>query len=368
MIRTLLSWFVFLGIFFRYILYRLRLCVRPDMTEHYDAVYHVIGTFLRWDTRLRIVKGERCPTTHPAVYAANHLRLEDPFVCWAGAYKASDKATCMGFMMRDDFFKNAPWCYFPVDWNELCEMGGAVTISRDKVQLSQLRPLLRLLNAPGSFLMFPGGTRSRSGFIIEYREGNEEPGGVSFFINHVQRAHAELRVPAIPITRTYNPVTKCSAIVFGEPLFLEPRANREKQRDFDLALTVHISNGVEINMLHILSGILYLYCLHHCTYALTLSKLMEMLQSFVAHFPAERYLDPAVKEKTEQEIRAVSQYLQEHNMLTLQNDTLKPHSDAILAAPPLESSYRKRNPIKYQVNQFLHLADLVYLLEDVTLP
>jgi len=360
--RTFYACLAVLGIFARYLLSRLGLAQRTRFIDHLGQSKIAAGFLFRWRTRLRVIAPEHCPSGHPAVFVGNHLKLDDPIFAWAAIDRASRERISVRFMMRDDFFVGFPWTWLPINMDDICEMCGAVRISRTGVQLSQVKPLIHILQTPGSFLMFPGWSRSRSGLVMEYRGIFDEPGGVAFFVAHAQRRAPGLRVAAVPLTRTFNPVNRQSAVVFGEPLYLEADANRARQREHDFALAVRISELVEINMAHLLAGILYLHCLHQRPPRLLTGNLQKAVKTAAAGITG-RYVDPAVMDHFDREFDATLRFFQRYGMLSRSGETITLNCGAILAVPPLETNYRKQNPVKFQVNQILHLADVVAQIE-----
>ena len=244
MLKIIAAWLLFLGILCKYMLSQLGLCRRPRFTDHVAPMRIVTGQLYGWK-RLRVVDAAHCPRENPALFVSNHVRLDDPHMVWPAVYDASQGRIEIRFMMRDDFFRGFPWKWLPIRLDEIAEMAGAYRISRDHIQLSQVKPFLQILETPGSFLMFPAGTRSRSGLLMEYRPGREDPGGASFFIAHAQRRHPERRVAAVPVCRTYNPVSRQTTVVFGAPAYLKIPADRDALRRFDHELValslIHIS-------------------------------------------------------------------------------------------------------------------------------
>ena len=57
-------------------------------------------------------------------------------------------------------------------------------------------------------------------------------------------------------------------------------------------------------------------------------------------------------------------YLERRGMLARRGDAVTLDEAAILSVPPLDSTYVKRNPVKYLTNQIMHLGDVIELLEE----
>ncbi len=345
-----------------YALYRLGLMRPPDFRNYPDDWDPWLGSLLGWRTRLRIVQADHCPTDHPAIFAAGHGKLDDPLFVWGAVNRASSEKIHIHFMMRDDFFVGPPRSRLPFSMNELTRMSGCLQISRDQVQLSQLKPLINVLRAPGSFVMFPGRSRSRSGMLMEYRDGIDEPGGVSFFLVHAQRRSPGLRIPAVPVARTYNPVTRVSTVAFGPPQYLAADASREEQRNFDLGLAVHIGDAVELHALHLLAAVVYLRCLHGATSVITMDHLLRVVDELQPVL-RNQLVDPALLASPATTLGAAAGWLVQQGILRAVAAGHLPDRARVLSAPPLETQYRRANPVKYHLNQILHFDQLVRGIE-----
>lgn len=364
--RMLYCWIVFLGVVVLQPFYRLGLLRKqPRFTDHYEESRTAWGSATRWDARMRIVGNGHCPKAHPAIYAGNHVKLDDPFFVWRAVHRSSGETIYCNFLMRDDFGTKPPWSWLPIRFNELAAAAGAFGISRGNVSLAQLKPLIGVLRRPGSFIIFPGRTRSRSGCIFEYREGVVEPGAVSFFLYYGQRKDGA-RIPAVPVARTPNPVSGVSAINFGEAMYLEAGASREAQRAFDYELVLRIAELIEINVPHVVCTLLYLRCLHQRGATIERKALREAAAQIVGAITGRR-VDPAAHADLDGELTRTLRFLAKRGMLRLNHATITLDAEAILFTPPLESRFRKQNPVKFQVNQILHFADVIALVEECCL-
>lgn len=313
-----------------------------------------------------VVRPERCPKQGPAVFCGNHLKLDDPFFAYRAVQLATDFQHCPRLMSRDDFFTGTPLKSRMLDGDRLMEAVGTYQISRGHITLSQLRPFVNLLKDGGSFVIYPGHTRSCSGVLMEYRGAFKEPGGVSFFINQAQRSRPDVRVPAIPIVRTHNPVSKRSAMVFGESLFLESAADRDAQREFDYRLTTEMGRYVEVNVPQVLSAVLWLWCLHGIRTSATVGEIRATLSPIFAAVNHD-YVDPEARTDLGGAVVRTLDYLQERGMVIRTGENVALDSEAILSVPDLTTKYRHLNPVKYLANQLLHLGKVVEAIESVVL-
>lgn len=305
-----------------------------------------------------VVHPERCPKRGPAVFCGNHLKLDDPFFAYHAVQLATDWEHCPRLMSRDDFFTGTPLKSRVVDGDKLMEAVGTYLISRGHITLSQLRPFVNLLKDGGSFVIFPGHTRSCSGFFMEYRGAFKEPGGVSFFINQAQRTRPEPPIPAVPIVRTYNPVSKRSAMVFGESLYLEANADRDAQRAFDYRLSTELGSYLELNVPQVLSAVLWLWCIHGIRAAATVTEIRETLSPIFAARP-HAYTDPEATTDLGGAVVRTLDYLQEREMVARDGEHVTLNKEAILSVPDLTTKYRHLNPVKYLANQIIHLGRVI---------
>lgn len=350
------------GVFGRYFLYKLGLRSRPPRFEDaYGESARFFGAVLGWD-RLRLVHPERCAQGHPVIYAGNHTRLDDPAAFYGAILRAQMQPIVLRIMMRDDYFSGGPWRWIPLNINEILEMAGGAPISRDRIHWAQLKPFLQTLEAPGSFLMFPGRSRSRTGILIEYRDGVQDFGAASFFAAQAQRRNPGVRAAIQPLVRTWHPVRRESAIVFGSPLALAPGAGRAAQRALDHALAVQLGELVELNAPQVISALLYLHCLHRRPPGVAVTAIAAALARILDSVD-HPYRDPAALERPEEETKAFAEWLAARRAAGYRAGVLWPDASRILEAPPADTRYRKRNPVKYLANQILHLPEVVRAIE-----
>lgn len=361
--KTLYSWSVFVWILTQYLFWRAGLLRRrPEFTDRLEEVRLVVTQMFGWKRRVRIVNGEHCPRHNPALFVSNHHRLDDPIDLWPGVHWGSREGIVPCFVMRDDFFRGFPWNCLPFDLNHLCGMTGAVLISRDQLHLAQLRQMLGTLAKPGTLIMFPGRTRSRTGAWFEYRDEFSEPGSAAFVINHAQRRHPGLLVAAVPVARTWNPVRNTSAIVFGEPLHLAQEADRDAQRAMDCELLTRIGGLVEVHAVHLASLLLYLRTLHGGT-DLPESFFVSAAEQWRST-PLHAYADPKLLADPAGEMAAALRHLAEKGAVKILNGVVTADAPRVLSSPAWEGNYRAHNPVKYWANQLIHLPAVIQWAES----
>jgi 1-acyl-sn-glycerol-3-phosphate acyltransferase len=345
----------------RYAVHRIGLGAPPNMLDIRPEAQVMFSNILRWPKTLRVVGAEHCPQTGPAVFVSNHLYFFDPTFAYRAITLATNEAHKIHFMMRNDFFRQNVILRM-IDVDTLVACIGAYGITRGNVRLSELKPFLKLLEAGESFIMYPGRTRSKSGLFMEYRDEIEEPGGASFFLHATQRRKPGVRVPAVPMARTYDPVRNQSAYAFGPPHYLPEGADRHAQHAFDLELMDRMGDLVELNVPQLLAAILYLRVLHQVPDGLPIESAAARIRAIAKAVP-HRLLHPALTDGLETEVEAAAAYFEGKGQARRAGGRIEPIADSILAAPPLDDDYKKANPTKYLVNQFIHMGDVVRAVE-----
>jgi hypothetical protein len=370
--RELRAWSILVWRLTRYLFYRLGVGSCPTLLDVYPELVIVFDRIMGWPKRLRIAGKEHCPPLGPVVFSGNHYAKDDPFVAYRAIHRACGGGYPVHYMMRDDFFVGAGGILKSklVDVDELVRMLGALQISRDRVQLSQLKPFVALLREQSAFIMYPGRSRTRTGVFVEYRDGIDEPGGVTFLVAQAQRNRPDIQVAIVPFARTSNLATGTSVVAFGQSVALPHDADRAAQRDLDFQLIERMGDLVEINATHIVAGILYLHCLHGRTGPLNVDRIDKAVESAFARLP-NRHIDPAARTDHGNAVRAALTFFargaQDGGFVRLTGSEVFCNTEAVLASPPHDTTYRKANPIKYSINQVLHLPDVIDAMEHAAL-
>ncbi|MCX5768998.1 MAG: 1-acyl-sn-glycerol-3-phosphate acyltransferase [Candidatus Hydrogenedentes bacterium] len=339
----------------------------PDVPKYYDRGLCGLDTMFGWTRRARVRGAEHIPRQGPAIFASNHVQVDDPFLTGAVIHELSGGMR-PGAMMRDDFFKGIPrWVRRVFDPDEVSRLMGAAQISRQGATPEQIDQFVDLLVRGGVFLIYPGRTRSRTGLIFEYRDWIRSPGRTSLFPSLVYERVPGLDVPVVPSTRTYNLLTKRSCVAFGRPLFLERVASAAGQREFDYDLVCAIADLVEVNAPQLLSALLYLRCLHGLSLRAGVDELADALREVVAAVaernPA-RLMDPALVENPEREVERVVRFLLKRSLVQRTGGRLELNCRAILSTPASIAKYGAQNPVKYLANQLIHLRDVTGPVEE----
>ncbi|HOS03805.1 MAG TPA: lysophospholipid acyltransferase family protein, partial [Candidatus Hydrogenedentes bacterium] len=363
--KELRSWLVCGWKVLRFLAYRAGWARPPSLTDVFDELLTVLGGIGKWPVRCRTLFPERCPQSGPAIFVGNHLRFDDPQLLFNAIFRATNQAVRIRYMMRHDFFKGVPFSE-ALGLNDFFIRMGAFMIDRDRVTIAQLKPFVTLLREEQPFGMFPGGTRSRTGLFFEYRDGIAEPGGISFFVAQTQRAKPNPPVPTIPVVRTWNPANQRSTLIFGEALYLEPGADRAAQRRFDSETAYRMGDLIELNAAQLVATILYLRCLHRRTEPVRIDAIVDRVRR-IAAAATLRFVEPATRDHPAEEVHAALAHFESRGLVRRSDGAVELAAAEILACPPQDKRYVRHNPVKYLVNQILHLCDVTQIIEKEAL-
>lgn len=364
--RAITAWFFIFRLVTRYLFFKLGVATAPDASGNFDDIQYVCGQFTGWNRYYRYRGGENIPRYHAAIFYGNHIKFGDPFHLFRGAYLETDGDVKLHAMARDDFFIGTPLKSRFFDADEFITYVGVHGINRDKVSLGQMKIFLDLLANGESFIMFPGRTRSRSGLMMEYRDNVQEPGGLSFFLAMIQRKKKDQKFGAVPVSRNYNPVRNQTSTIYGPEQFLDPKATREEQRDFDFHLVEVLAGLLEISVVQVIAALLYTTALHHLAETISLETMQSWVRA-IRETSTHPWWDEEDDKDLDESVRLSLNWLEKHGMVQLRGDDTHLNTKAILSVPDLESDYIKHNPVKYLTNQNLHLGDHMQAIQDLVL-
>jgi len=355
----------------------------------YDHIYdHCAGLFEHlWDTQNRLIvrNAGNIVESGPAIYVANHVMKSDALMVAYTVYLNTDGRQ-LHIMMRDDFFGDKRWSRTPfLNMDELARSLGAIQVSREAGAYSQVKRFVRLLVDDGSFIIFPTGTRSRSGHVMEVPPPLEL-GKVSFFAATAQRerhnkrgAAATAPVAMVPTGISFNPISKKTTLVFGKPAYLESdrpdkKIPRTVLNEFDYELLRLVSRLVEINLVQLAALYLLQFAWHagsvkewrgqgiYLKRAVFRAELAEIAR--IMKLKSGLLLGDSLDSEFDATLKRVEKLFTRRDMVEPIGDALLLHQDRILAAPPVDRDYRKRNPVKYYANQIAHFQEVVTLVEE----
>jgi len=358
---------------------------RPDYEKVFAHCAALFGVF--WDTENKLVvcNSENIVREGPAIYVANHIRKSDALtVAYAVHLHAAGRH--LHVMMRDDFFDDKSWGRTRLlNVDKLAVSLGAIQVSRQAGAYSQMKRFIRLLLDNGCLIIFPTGTRSRSGHVMELLPQMLGLGQMSFFAVMAQRerfgkdAGGRLQpVPMVPVGMSCDAVSGRTKLVFGEPEYLAPdppdtKIDRSVLSEFDEQLVRTISRLVEINLAHIAA----VYILHYAWHSgdlpdrsrnrivLKRSVFTNDLTEIVEDIKKRDglILSDSLRSELDSELKRVGKLFARRGMLRVAGEELLLLKNRILSAPPVDHRYRKRNPVKYLANEVAHYTEIVSMVE-----
>jgi 1-acyl-sn-glycerol-3-phosphate acyltransferase len=367
------------------VLSNVRLLRKPDYEKifsHSAALFGVI-----WDTENKLVvcNSENMVREGPVIYIANHIRKADALTVGYAVYLHA-AGRHLHVMMRDDFFDDKRWARTRLlNVDDLAVSLGAIQVSRQAGAYSQMKSFIRLLLDGGCLIIFPTGSRSRSGHVMELLPKMLGLGQMSFFAVMVQRERfgksgggRPQPVPMVPVGMSCDAVSGSTKLVFGEPEYLaldppDAKIDRAVLSEFDEQLVRTITSLVEINLSHIAA----LYVLHYAWHSGSLpdrsgNKILlkrgvftDDLNEIVEHIKKMDglLLSDSIKSNLDSELRLVERLFARRGMLRRGREELRLRKKRILSSPPVDHRYRRRNLVKYLANQVAHFDEVVSVVE-----
>jgi len=328
----------------------------PDFVPHKDPLVRTAWSLFRWH-RLRIVGARHCPDKGPALFVANHHGLDDPALLWPAIHLASKERFIPRFLMRDDFFRGFPWDWLPLSLNTLCERCGAVLITRGQTSPTQLRQALQAMRSGEACVLFPSGTRSRTGVWLEYRPGEiEAPGSPAALAAVGARVAGLSALPVVPAGITRHPVSGGVTVTFGEPMAIEARTDPAGLARKNAVLCAAIGELVEVHAVHLTAALLWTMSVHGRN-RLSTHRLVHSVTDWVAS-NARAVVHPELWREPEAASLRACQYFVRQRCVGLAGNEIILRRERTDVCPPWTTAYRKINPVRYWTNQILHLKGL----------
>jgi 1-acyl-sn-glycerol-3-phosphate acyltransferase len=125
-----------------------------------------MAAFLRWGEHLTVEGREHLPTKLPFVLAANHSSHLDVFVL-AGALAPDVRAHMLPLAAADTFFLTPVHAAFAAGFLNALPIFRKTSMGHHAIE--ELRE--RLLTEPCGFILFPEGTRTRTGQLGPFKAG-----------------------------------------------------------------------------------------------------------------------------------------------------------------------------------------------------
>jgi 1-acyl-sn-glycerol-3-phosphate acyltransferase len=165
----------------------------------------LFGTYFRW----RVYHPERVPRDGPVILASNHASFLDPPLVGAGIPRM------VNYLARDTLFRVPVLAWLLRSWR-------VVPVDRDGGGASGLKGIFDRLKAGGVILLFPEGTRTRTGQLQPARSG-------------IGLVVIKSPAPVIPVRvwgtfeaygrHTRFPRPRRIAVMYGPPLDCQARRN-----------------------------------------------------------------------------------------------------------------------------------------------
>jgi len=130
----------------------------PDTSKFYIATWWIVRTAFELFLGLRVEGHEHIPDAGGVILASNHVSYLDPPVIGAASPRE------LSFLAKRELFKFAPF-------RILISRLNAIPLDRSGVPRAALKKAIGLLRAGKMVLLFPEGTRSRTGELGEARAG-----------------------------------------------------------------------------------------------------------------------------------------------------------------------------------------------------
>ena len=169
--------------------------------------------------RIEIEGKEHLPRKGKTIVSPNHFSLMDPIII--GAFLPRK----VNFMAKEELFSNR---LFASILNKL----GVFPVKRSGADIGAIRTALKILNNGDIFCIFPEGTRSKAGEILEAK-----PGSAMIAIK------AQSPIIPVAIIGDYKLFSKVK-IIMGEPIYLSDYYDKKVSTDEYRELSQDVLNTI----------------------------------------------------------------------------------------------------------------------------
>jgi len=185
--------------------------VKRDSPWGYSFCHWIVEKTYLWSKGIQVRGLENVPQEGPIILAANHISLLDPPLVGVVVYRVRFPR----FLAKEELFR------VPL-FGRLFRHLGAIPLNRGRGDLGAIRRATQVLKDQGCMILFPEGTRSKTG------KPRPPKSGVGF----LARETGALVVP----TRVNNTETffgpEPFEILFGEPMAFESGKQRGQDQLF----------------------------------------------------------------------------------------------------------------------------------------
>lgn len=173
----------------------------------YNLLYYILFPFMRAFLGFRVMGQEYLPKTGGVIVAVNHTSNYDPILIGLASPRQ------LAFLAKEELFKNPllSFCFRYL---------GAIPLRRGAADIQALKSAIQVLEKQKALLIFPEGTRSKSGELQRARHG-------------VGMLAVRCRVPIVPayLSGSFHMFRRLFRhrvfVHFGKPIFAE-KFKREK--------------------------------------------------------------------------------------------------------------------------------------------
>lgn len=185
----------------------------------YKAVRGAARVLFSLIYRIEIEGKEHLPGKGKAIVSPNHFSLMDPIII--GAFLPRK----VNFMAKEELFPNR---LFASILNKL----GVFPVKRSGADIGAIRTALKILSNGDIFCIFPEGTRSKTGEILEAK-----PGSAMIAIK------AQSPIIPVAIIGDYKLFSKVK-IIMGEPIYLSDYYDKKVSTDEYRRLSQDVLNTI----------------------------------------------------------------------------------------------------------------------------
>jgi len=201
--------------------------VHTFLYQFLHLLFYITGKLL---FRYKTFGVEHVPKKGSAILASNHASYLDPAFVGMGIVRT------INYLAKKELFSNSIAGYI---FKYICK---AIPVDREQLDRDTLKTIYRLLKTDEVILLFPEGTRSYDGDLMEPKLGI---GMIAY----------NTRATVIPVyvNGSYNIMSRntkyinlkpCS-VLYGSPLDLEQYYNKKKSKELYEAISLKIMAGIK---------------------------------------------------------------------------------------------------------------------------